>query len=79
VTERTPDGVRPVPDALVELSFIGDSLPLGYTRTRGDGFYDVCAYEANDNGQEVRVRKAGYQTATKIAWWSGTNFELARE
>jgi hypothetical protein len=63
VTERTPDGIRPVPEASVEHLY-GDGRsgdPTGFTLTNGDGYYVLCGYY-DDFGQAVRVRKHGYRT-----------------
>ena len=81
VTERTPDGVRPVAEASVEHLY-GDGQsgdPTGFTVTNANGFYVLCGYD-DDYGQAVRVRKAGYRTGIQSIGPSWTiDVELVRE
>jgi hypothetical protein len=81
VTERTPNGPRPVPLAMVEHMY-GDGLSgdaTGYALTNAQGFYHLCGYW-DDFGQSVRVSKPGYRTAVR-PWLSepGLDIELASE
>jgi hypothetical protein len=83
VTERTPDGVRPVAEASVE-HFYGDGRsgdPTGFTLTRSDGSFVLCGY-FDDYGKAVRVRKDGYRTSIQsIASWPPvrTDVDLVRD
>jgi hypothetical protein len=80
VTERTADGVRPVPEALVE-HYYGNGRsgsPTGFTLTNADGLFVLCGYW-DDYGQTVRVAKEGYRTAIEsIGSWQ-VDVELVRD
>jgi hypothetical protein len=82
VTEKTPDGVRGVPLAVVENSFLDveSETPDGYTVTNHDGHYTLCGYWDNETSQAIRVSKDGYRAASKV-WpsvFSDFSFELVR-
>ncbi len=80
VTEKTPDGARPVVGASVEHLYgdgrSGDST--GFTLTDVSGHFVLCGYN-DDYGQAVRVSKDGYRTEVRSLWLSSMNFELVRQ
>lgn len=81
VTERTPDGVRPVSGALVQHFYGNDEFGdlTGYTVTNADGYYTLCGYD-DDYGKVVRVTKKGYRPAVQsLGWPKEIDFELVRE
>jgi hypothetical protein len=75
VSERTPGGIQPISDAIVELflrdyASILDPHPVKETLTGAAGGYLLCLPPPGGSGAadqpfEVRVRKNGYRTASQ--------------
>jgi len=76
VSERTPDGIQPISDAIVEL-FVGESdnifESVKVTVTEANGGYVIHLPSPGGSGGtgpdgqlfEVRARKGGYRTASQ--------------
>lgn len=87
VTERTPEGARPVAGAMVELSGEGEvgGLVRSVTLSDRDGHYLVCKNPpgtGTDTTTWVTARKEGYHSVSKpvfLGWEDTASFELVRQ
>jgi hypothetical protein len=87
VTERTPEGTRPVAGAMVELSGEGEvrGLVRSVTLSNRDGNYLVCKNPpgtGTDTSTWVTARKDGYHSVSKpvfLGWEDTASFELVRQ
>ena len=76
MSARTPDGIQPISDAIVELFLVGsDNIfePVKVTVTGADGSYVIHLPAPGGSGAtgpdgqpfEVRARKGGYRTTSQ--------------